>query len=248
MTVDPADVAAPQDRAGLGRADDLPAAARRPQGGKQQLDRPAPEVRQLLGALDGRQRRDRAAVVAAARSRAGARLHDPQAGPSWQPQRDRRTMAAVCPARAGRGQPGPEQRLRAPPFRNAQPAAAQQVPLLCEPTSSARSRSRATAASWQVVRALARQQRTPDSGRHRSGRRRHGGRGREKNLTQPCPSLVVAGIHRIHGHERAWNRVGHPAHAIHVEWAEGRRTSLRVGSIRVGAHPGSRRGQTAAPC
>ena len=57
MTVDPADVAAPQDRAGLRRADHLPSAPRRPQRRKQQLDRPAAQVWLVLGALDRRQRR-----------------------------------------------------------------------------------------------------------------------------------------------------------------------------------------------
>ena len=95
--------------------------------------------------LTGDSEEARAAMVAREPSRPGPGLHDPQAGPSRQPQRDRRALAGRGPARAGRGQHGPEQRVRPPSFRDAQPAAAQPGSPCSAPTSSARSRSRATA-------------------------------------------------------------------------------------------------------
>ena len=187
---DPADLAAPQDRAGLRRADDLPPAARGPQGGEQQLDRPPAEVRDLLGPPDGRQRRDRAAMVAATRPRAGPGLHDPQAGPSRQPQRHRRALAGrwsgpswPWPAWAGTTS------TATPIPRRSACCDASRIPLLAHrPARHDHDRERRP----DLERGPARTgpPRPPDPGRHRPGRDRPPRRCRGKH-DAPIPRQVI---------------------------------------------------------
>ena len=153
----PADVAAPQDRAGLRRADDPPPGARGPQGGEQQLGRHPAEVRLVLDVLPRRQRGPRAPLVARESRRPGPGLHDPQAGPPRQPQRHRRALARTpsgpsSPWPAWAGTTSSATRI---PRRSACCDASRSP--CSAPTSSARSRLQSDGRSWNVVRpALAR--------------------------------------------------------------------------------------------